>query len=227
MDWILLQHSPIGFDDLLRLQDELVDEVRAHPQRGFILASQPTPTFTAGISAKPEDLLWSKEMCERAGIQIRPVHRGGKWTYHGPGQIVLFPIFQMNQVFPRTRVRGYLETFQTSLRSALEKTASLSIDTADDTSPVGLYHDGNKLTSFGVGIRRGIATYGAAVYLEGFQPIDGIVPCGHSSRRYATLQSLNWPHDWQTTARLLSENLAQSFESARAKEFSSRESLIG
>jgi lipoate-protein ligase B len=211
----------------MRLQDALVEEVRAQPHRGFILASQPTATFTAGISAKSEDLLWSKEMCERAGIQIRPVHRGGKWTYHGPGQVVLFPIFQMNQVFPRTRVRGFLETFQASLQSAIQKTASISINLADSTSPVGLYHEGHKLTSFGVGIRRGITTFGAAVYLEGFQPIDGIVPCGHNSRRYATLQSLNWPHDWPTTARLLSENLAQSLQSTRVKEFSSRESLIG
>ncbi len=211
----------------MQLQDALVDEVRANPQRGFILASQPTATFTAGISAQPEDLLWSKEMCERAGIQIRSVHRGGKWTFHGPGQIVLFPVFQMNQVFPRTRVRGYLETFQLSLQSAIERTSSLPIQTSRPTSPVGLYHDGHKLTSFGVGIRRGVTTFGAAVYLEGFQPIDGIVPCGHSSQRYATLQSLNWPHDWEFTARLLSENLAQSLQRARAKEFSSRESLIG
>lgn len=211
----------------MQLQDALVEEVRTHPQRGFVLASQPTPTFTAGISAKSEDLLWSKEMCERAGIQIRPVHRGGKWTYHGPGQIVLFPIFQMKQVFPRTRVRGFLETFQASLQSGIQKIARVPIDTADPTSPVGLYHAGQKLASFGVGIRRGTTTFGAAIYLEGFQPIDGIVPCGNSSRRYATLQSLNWPHDWSTTARLLSENLAQSLQSARAKEFSSRESLIG
>jgi lipoyl(octanoyl) transferase len=230
--WTPLTHRNISFQDLERVQDQCRTRVTRNPDEGFLLVSEPAPTFTVGISGSAADLLWDADTCNARGIAIQKVHRGGKWTYHGPGQVVVYPVFKLNHVFPRSRVRGYLNAFRTALQTAIarELTAEIpgaalfseaALPTDDSAGVFGLYvgQPAQKLASFGVGIQRGICSSGAAVYHTGSQFFSGIVPCGVASPQFTTLTALGWKKNWLETSQILVHQIAHDFETARSKEF--------
>ena len=97
MEWKTEIHQYLGFDQLEAVQEDRRQWVKANPEKGFMLIAEPLPTFTHGVSAKPEDCLWDSETLLNEKVECVPVSRGGQWTYHGPGQLVAYTIVNVRR----------------------------------------------------------------------------------------------------------------------------------
>jgi len=167
----------VGYDAALDLQNEAAERVAAGgPETLFFLEHE--PVFTLGRNAKATDILVTPERCRDLGIEVKETDRGGKVTYHGPGQLVGYPI--LNLAAERRDVKRYV----TDLEEVLIRTlADCGIRAARSPLPervTSVWVDNDKIAAIGVHISRWITTHGFALNVtnEPLQNFLGIVPCG-------------------------------------------------
>jgi lipoate-protein ligase B len=127
--------------------------------------------ITLGRHARPEHVLLTPEELARRGIAVRSASRGGDVTYHGPGQLVGYPIFRLRP--------GLLAHMQKMAAAIVEVLAALGISGRWRRDLPGVWVDGDKICAFGVHVRHRVAIHGFALNVttpaEAFAPI---VPCG-------------------------------------------------
>jgi len=206
LQWNTVVHRGISWHDLENEERRLIQKVKHDPDQGYFLICEPTPTFTYGKSASPDDLLWSKTELARRGLEIIAADRGGKWTYHGPGQIVLFPIFDLAQGgYARTEIRRLVTGLRELTESFLDD-LGISVDRRE--TPFGLYVENQKLVSFGIAVHQGIASHGLALYYDGPDlSFLGIRSCGVTDERFTSLTQLGKASGWEPTALELARRL--------------------
>jgi len=167
----------IRYADGLAIQAEAAREVAEGGEESLLLLEH-EPVFTLGRNADAADVLLDEERRRALGIELFESDRGGKATYHGPGQLVGYPILNLDP--DRRDVKGYV----TDLEEALIRTlASFGIAAArsprkDRVTSVWVGND--KIAAIGVHISRWITTHGFALNVtnEPLAHFGGIVPCG-------------------------------------------------
>lgn len=186
-------------------------KVREDKTASFLIVSEPKATFTCGVSAQPSDLLWNEQTLKEKDIAICPVTRGGKWTYHGPGQVVIFPVFRLEQLGLNSRdTKGFVDLLTQSVQSFLE-TEKLTSSVKD--TPYGIYVNDKKICSFGVRVERGITSHGFALSLsKQSEPFKGINPCGHENAKLTSLWEEERTITWMDAAHQLVESIKKSFK---------------
>ncbi len=140
----------------------------------LILLEHP-PVFTAGRRAKPEELLWGEKEVIARGAEVRRIDRGGSFTFHGPGQLVGYPILDLGATPDAAAHLRRIE--ETVIRAGIEIGASLG---RRDDVQTGVWHGDDKVCAIGVRLMR------ARVSLHGFALncdtelswFRGIVACG-------------------------------------------------
>ncbi|HXG62613.1 MAG TPA: lipoyl(octanoyl) transferase LipB [Planctomycetota bacterium] len=154
----------VEFDEAWALQRRLAEEVT--PGRGFLLLLEHPPVFTLGKNADPRNIL------DPRGIPVRRIDRGGDVTYHGPGQLVGYPILDVRKIGVRRFVR--------SIEDALVRTlAALGVRARRREDCVGVWTAGGKIASIGIRVRRGVSTHGFALNVSmDLRPFEYINPCG-------------------------------------------------
>jgi lipoyl(octanoyl) transferase len=154
--------------------------VRAARQAGAVpdvmLVLEHWPVYTRGRRSVDGELPMGEEWYRAQGIDIVDVDRGGKVTYHGPGQLVGYPIVCVSDVVE------YVRTLERGLVSALEGEGVVGAHARVDDGPdyTGVWvGDHRKIASIGVHVARGVTTHGWAVNVENdLQPFQWVVPCG-------------------------------------------------
>jgi lipoyl(octanoyl) transferase len=165
----------------------LQDRVRAARQRGdvpdVLLTLEHWPVYTRGRRSGPGELPMGEDWYRMQGIDIVETDRGGKITYHGPGQLVGYPIVGVDDVV------AYVRTLEAALVSALaEEDISARARPEDGPDYTGVWVDDRKIASIGVHVQRGVSTHGFAVNVENdLQPFQWIVPCGLEGVRMTSL----------------------------------------
>ncbi|MBY0370490.1 lipoyl(octanoyl) transferase LipB [bacterium] len=202
----------ISWPDLETLQAELKARALADASQAFLLVSEPTPTFTHGISGKPSALLWANPA--EKGVAVYPADRGGQWTYHGPGQIVAYPIAHLETLgYARRGVRPYLHALASSVTRFVQN-QGIQAEVRD--CPFGVYGPSGKLASFGISVRQGIASHGVSVYLKPQGDyFQGIVACGAAEITSSSLEQEGVSLDWDTAAHALSDYIKRGFEGSK------------
>jgi lipoyl(octanoyl) transferase len=156
----------------------LQERVRAARQRGqlpdVLLLLQHWPVYTRGRRSAAGELPMGEDWYRMQGIDIVDTDRGGKVTYHGPGQLVGYPIIAVSDVVE------YVRTVERALVSALAEEGVEARARFDDGPDfTGVWVDERKIASIGVHVQRGVTTHGFAVNVENdLQPFSWIVPCG-------------------------------------------------
>jgi len=147
-----------------RVADELGDT---------LLFCEHMPVITMGKSGKSHNLLVSKEDLRRRGVEYFEVERGGDLTYHGPGQLVGYPIFKL----PRLReVQAFVRKMEEAVIQALA-TYQLSGERRADHA--GVFVRGSKIASIGAAVRGGVTFHGFALDVStDLSMFDLINPCG-------------------------------------------------
>jgi lipoyl(octanoyl) transferase len=158
---------------------ELQHRVRAARQAGAIpdvmLVLEHWPVYTRGRRSGAGELPMGEEWYRGQGIEIVDVDRGGRITYHGPGQLVGYPIMAVDDVveYVRTLERGIVSTLQA------EGLAQARARPEDGPDYTGVWVGERKIASIGVHVARGVTTHGWAVNVENdLQPVSWVVPCG-------------------------------------------------
>lgn len=162
----LLRPGLVEYDEAWARQRELAAAVRADPSRAFLVLLRHPPVVTLGRNADASNVI------DGAGIPVRRVDRGGDVTYHGPGQIVGYPILSLRAV--RLGVRAYVERLEDALIDALE-----GVKAFRRAGQVGVWTERGKIASIGVRVERGVTMHGFALNVSddpaGFARIH---PCG-------------------------------------------------
>ncbi len=206
MQWEVLIRRAVSFQELENLQNELVLKVSQNPSLGFLVVSEPTSTFTCGRSGTDSELLWSKEKLAEKKADVFKVSRGGKWTYHGPGQILLYPIASLAALgYSSKSAKLFVDNFRETVSTVLKKSG---IEHEKGEEPYGLFSKNRKLVSFGLNFRQGISTHGMALYHSGQDDFfTGINPCGHPGQECISLEELGSFHSWGDMASLLTNQI--------------------
>jgi lipoyl(octanoyl) transferase len=156
----------------------LQERVRAARQRDEIpdvlLSLQHPPVYTRGRRAGAGELPMGEEWYRAQGIEIADTDRGGKVTYHGPGQLVGYPIVRVDDVV------GYVRLLEQALSDALAQEGVIARGRPEDGPDyTGVWVADRKIASIGVHVARGVTTHGFAVNVDNdLQPFAWIVPCG-------------------------------------------------
>jgi lipoyl(octanoyl) transferase len=156
----------------------LQERVRAARQAGAVpdvmLLLEHWPVYTRGRRSGPGELPMGEDWYRMQGIDIVDVDRGGKVTYHGPGQLVGYPIVGVSDVVE------YVRVLERGLVSALAEEGVAAHARVDDGPDyTGVWVEDRKIASIGVHVARGVTTHGFAVNVENdLQPFSWVVPCG-------------------------------------------------
>lgn len=131
------------------------------------------PVFTQGLAGKPEHLL-NPEAMGWANIPVVQTDRGGQVTYHGPGQVVLYPLLDIERM--GLGVRCLVDHLE---QTVIDVLAAYDVEAARLTGAPGVYIDGAKVASIGLKVRRGCTYHGLAVNVAmDLGPFKLINPCG-------------------------------------------------
>ncbi|HYO84659.1 MAG TPA: lipoyl(octanoyl) transferase LipB [Bryobacteraceae bacterium] len=157
---------------------ELQRDVAEQRKRGLIpdqlLIVEHPHTITLGRNGREENLLASFEQLRQAGVEFHETDRGGDITYHGPGQIVGYPILDLREW--KRDVVAYLRALEQAIIDAL---AEFGIEGTRSTGETGVWVGDAKLTAIGIHISRWITTHGFALnHTTDLRYFDLIVPCG-------------------------------------------------
>ena len=133
------------------------------------------PVFTAGRRAKPEELVWDERAIEARGAIVRKIDRGGAFTFHGPGQLVAYPIVDLGRAPDAGR---YLRRLERAVIDAAAQVGA-TLGRRDDVQ-TGVWHGDDKVCAIGVRLLRGRVTlHGLAVNCDTeLAWFRGIVACG-------------------------------------------------
>jgi len=139
----------------------------------FLCVEHP-PVFTLGRRGNREHLGVSETFLRERNIAVVPIERGGEITYHGPGQLVLYPIISLRQA--RLGVSEYVCLLEALM---LRLSADFGVQASRDSRNHGIWVANNKLGSIGIAIRHGIAFHGLALNVDlDLEPFAWINPCG-------------------------------------------------
>jgi lipoyl(octanoyl) transferase len=165
----------------------LQERVRAARQAGAIgdtvLVLEHPPVYTRGRRSDPSELPMGEAWYRDQGIDVVDVDRGGKVTYHGPGQLVAYPIVEVDDVI------AFVRRLERAIVTALAEHGLSARSRADEGRDfTGVWIEERKIGSIGVHVSRGVTTHGLAVNVDNdLQPFEWIVPCGLGGVRMTSI----------------------------------------
>jgi len=165
----------VEYREALDLQERVRMARQADEVPDVMLMLEHWPVYTRGRRSGAGELPMGEDWYRAQGIDIVDVDRGGKITYHGPGQLVGYPIVRTDDVV------AYLRTLEDALAAALhlEGIAEARGRPEDGPDYTGVWIGERKIASLGVHLARGVTTHGWAVNVENdLQPFGWVVACG-------------------------------------------------
>ncbi|MEO0637628.1 MAG: lipoyl(octanoyl) transferase LipB [Pseudomonadota bacterium] len=212
---LIRSRTPVPYDAALARMDALVDEVRSGAADTFWFLEHP-PVLTAGTSAKIEDLRQADRF---------PVHRtgrGGQFTYHGPGQRIVYAMVDLRK--RGNDVRRYVAALEEAIIATMgafnvtayrvEDRVGVWVPRPEKPSlPDGSMRE-DKIAAIGIRVSRGVAFHGLAINHEpDLSHYDAIVPCGVRGRGVTSLVDLGLPVTMDDLDLALAQGLAAQFGS--------------
>lgn len=178
--------EPVGYTDMLDRQLARHGEVATGHAPNTLFLLEHTPVVTLGKESDPAHLLLSPDAYAAAGIDLVETTRGGDVTYHGPGQLVAYPILHLPQW--QTSVGWYLRTLEGALIDLL---AEYDLEGERVEGLTGVWVRGAKVAAIGIGVRRWTTFHGIALNVNPNMAHFGtIVPCGIGDRPVTSLAML-------------------------------------
>ena len=176
------------------------------------------PVFTLGQAGKPEHVLMPGE------IPVIHVDRGGQVTYHGPGQIVVYPLLDLKRL--KIGVRDYVCKIEQAIIDTL---AEWNIEGARKDGAPGVYVNGAKIASLGIRVRRGRTFHGLAFNIAGESTaaFARINPCGYAGLQVVALSDLGGPSSLDAVKPVLLAELARRFGLAWRHDAAPPQALSG
>ena len=214
-----ISDNAVPYDEALAAMEERVAEIRAGNAGELVWLLEHPPLYTAGTSARPQDLL------EPARLPVHVAGRGGQYTYHGPGQRVAYAMLDLRA--RRQDVRRYVADLE---EWTIRTLARFNVRGERRPGRVGVWvvrpdkpslPDGSlredKIAASGVRIRHWVSFHGISINLEpDLSHYAGIVPCGIAEHGVTSLVDLGLPVTMTDLDTALAETFDEVFGEARA-----------
>jgi lipoyl(octanoyl) transferase len=196
----------IGYAQALSLQREFVEQRKQGAIPDQLLFVEHPHVITLGRNGRRENLLANEEVLRRTGIEFHVTDRGGDITYHGPGQIVGYPVFDLREW--KRDVVAYVRAIEQAIIDAL---AELEISAGCLSGCTGVWVQGKKLAAIGVHVSRWVTSHGFALnHTTDLNYFQYIVPCG-LSKPVTSMRELGSAASREEVAARLAHSFARHF----------------
>jgi len=194
----------------LEVQQEKWEKVSKEEERDTLFLVEHPPVLTLGVRGKKENILIPEDELIKLGVSIQQVSRGGDVTYHGPGQIVGYPVMNLKH-FGRD-IHYYVERIENTFIKLLKDDYGITADRGDKTY-TGVWVGNNKITAIGIQVKRWTTMHGFAFNVNtNLSHFNWIVPCGLTDRGVTSLEKLtNKKQDMEKLFRRTAEVFCESF----------------
>ena len=224
----LVQLGVLDYADSLRLQRRLVERRKSGQIGDVLLLLEHTPVITLGRNAKSANVLASTEALAARGVEVFECDRGGDVTFHGPGQLVGYPIFDLrgynssqlsalgSQSHPSRKTLGVVDYIRRLEEVLIRSCADFGIPTKRVAGLTGVWTETDpaaKIAALGVHISRSVTSHGFALNVHtDLSYFNFIVPCGIAAKPVTSMQrELGQELDLNAVAQSVSRNFGSVF----------------
>ena len=219
---VLRELGRIRYGDALAIQQRLAADRKQGLVPDHLLLLEHPHVITMGRNGHAENLLASGEVMERSGIEYYPTDRGGDVTYHGPGQLVGYPILDLRDW--KRDVGAYVRALEQTIIDTL---AEYGIEAGRIPKLTGVWVGERKIAAIGVHLSRWVTSHGFALNVStDLSYFQYIVPCG-LTKPVISMAALGVRTSREEAGRRLAAHFARNFEceiTADAPEFAALES---
>ncbi|MGD1025827.1 MAG: lipoyl(octanoyl) transferase LipB [Candidatus Sulfotelmatobacter sp.] len=218
----LIQLGTVDYATGLRLQEQLVTLRKEEKIGDVLLLLEHSPVITLGRNAKAANVIASPELLRQRGVELFECDRGGDVTFHGPGQIVGYPIFDLRGFAApdgKRKTLGAVEFVRRLEEVLCRSCADFAIPTKRNPGLTGVWTDQEtseaKIAAIGVHISRFVTSHGFALNVNtDLSFFNLIIPCGITSKPVTSMQhELGHPLDLNLVAESISRNFGTVFSS--------------
>ncbi len=205
-----ISKNPVDYEQAKDFMQAHVQKIHQKQARDLIWFLEHSPLYTAGTSAKQEDLL------EQNRFPVYQTNRGGQYTYHGPGQRIIYVMLDISSI---QDVRKFVQALENWVINAL-KTYDIEARTIDGKVGIWVQQPDNKfdkIAALGIRLRKWISFHGISININpDLSHFNGIVPCGITEQNYGitSLQKLKKDTDMKRFDDALIHTFANHFGSA-------------
>jgi lipoyl(octanoyl) transferase len=173
----------VEYTEATGLQERLRTRVQDGDLGATLLCLEHPPVYTLGRRSQPGELPLGEDHYRAQGIDVVRTRRGGKLTYHGPGQLVGYPIMPVGDVL------GFVRTMEGAIAAALREIGIEAHSREDEgVGYIGVWVEDRKIASVGVHVSRGVSMHGFAVNVDNdVEPFHQVVACGLPSVRMTSV----------------------------------------
>ena len=174
----------VKYEDALRLMEERLLQIDQKKSKDLIWVLEHENIYTAGTSYKENEIL-------DKSINIFKTNRGGKITYHGPGQLICYFVIDLKKI--KKDIRNFISIIEKTIIDSLK---SYNINTFSDKENIGIWYDDNseikKVAAIGVRVSKWIAYHGFSINIDNdLKEYDAIIPCGVKDKGITNLKTIN------------------------------------
>ena len=174
----------VKYEEALRLMEERLLQIDQKKSKDLIWVLEHENIYTAGTSYKENEIL-------DKSINIFKTNRGGKITYHGPGQLICYFLIDLKKI--KKDIRNFISIIEKTIIDSLK---SYNINTFSDKENIGIWYDDNskikKVAAIGVRVSKWIAYHGFSINIDNdLKKYDAIIPCGINDKGITNLKTIN------------------------------------
>ena len=174
----------VKYEEALRLMEDRLLQIDQKKSKDLIWVLEHENIYTAGTSYKENEIL------DKA-INIFKTNRGGKITYHGPGQLICYFVIDLKKI--KKDIRNFISIIEKTIITSLK---SYNINTFSDKENIGIWYDDNseikKVAAIGVRVSKWIAYHGFSINIDyDLKKYDAIIPCGIKDKGITNLKTIN------------------------------------
>ena len=174
----------VKYEEALKLMEDRLLQIDQKKSKDLIWVLEHENIYTAGTSYKENEIL------DRS-INIFKTNRGGKITYHGPGQLICYFVIDLKKI--KKDIRNFISIIEKTIIDSLK---SYDINTFSDKENIGIWYDDNskikKVAAIGVRVSKWIAYHGFSINIDNdLKKYDAIIPCGINDKGITNLKTIN------------------------------------
>jgi len=178
----------IEYNKAYKIQEKIRKEVIDGSRNDTLLLLEHTPVITLGTRGKNENLLVNSDTLQRVGIEVVRTDRGGDITYHGPGQIVGYPILNLNN--HGKDIKAYVQNIESVFIRLLMELFNIKAH-MEEGKYAGVWVGTEKITAVGISVRKWVTMHGFAFNIKtNLKHFEYIMPCGLFGRSVTSLEKL-------------------------------------
>ena len=196
--------KPVKYEDALNLMEKRVLEIDQNKSNDLIWILEHDDLYTAGTSYNENEII-------DKSIKILKTNRGGKITYHGPGQLICYFVIDLKK--GKKDIRKFISIIE---RTIIETLKYYRIDTFPDKDNIGIWHNDNseikKIAAIGVRVSKWIAYHGFSININNdLKKYDAIIPCGIKDKGITSLKNIK-DQNYQGIENKLIENFISNLK---------------